>query len=45
MFKISIFKIFRELKAARDFTRNKDFMKEKTQMFLKRNKMEILEIR
>ena len=44
-FKINIFKIFREIKAAREFTRNKNFMKTKTQMFLKRNKMEILEIR
>ena len=44
-FKINIFKIFREIKAAREFTRNKDFMKKKTHIFLKRNKMEILEIR
>ena len=40
-----MFKIFREIKAARDSMKNKDFMKKKTQMLLKRNQMEILEIK
>lgn len=44
-FKISRFKIFREIKEARESIKNKDFMREKKLMYLKKNQMEIPEIK